>query len=150
MPLAGVVNLWSTESGSKQGTLDPHGKFAMSVAYSPDGRLIATGDGALWFHPSTSVCPTPMGQPRTEFCVGVPAAAEGAVTVFDVNSGTPVCKLEGHNMAVRALAFGPDSGSLLTGSDDKCIHLHDIKAGNLVASLGGHGSWVLGLARSPR
>ena len=101
------------DSGTKAGTLDPHGKFSMSVAYSPSGHLLATGD------------------------------ADGAVTVFDVNTTKPVCKLEGHNMPVRALAFSPDSSSLLTGSDDKHIHLHDIKSSSL-GKPGGHSSWVLG------
>ena len=41
----------------------------------------------------------------------------------------------------------PDSSKLLTGADDKQIHLYDINTsgkGLPVASLGGHSSWVLG------
>ena len=28
---SGAVNLWSVDSGTKAGTLDPHGKFSMSL-----------------------------------------------------------------------------------------------------------------------
>eukprot|EP01050_Picozoa_sp_SAG11_P024255 SAG11_NODE_5111_length_1660_cov_1.500961_1_plen_181_part_00 len=110
------------ETGNKEGVLDPHGNFAMSVACSPDNKLVAAGD------------------------------VSGHVTVFDLQSASPVMKLEGHAMSVRALAFSADSSTLLTGSDDKQIHLYDVKnggSGTAVASLGGHSSWVLGLAHSP-
>ncbi|KIO24478.1 hypothetical protein M407DRAFT_99859 [Tulasnella calospora MUT 4182] len=53
-------------------------------------------------------------------------------------------------MSVRALAWSPDSQLLLSASDDKRLVLHDVRTSaggkpgsGAVASLNGHGSWVL-------
>ena len=79
-----------------------------------------------WWSLAGAACALAEGRvtrPR-RLCAG--RDAEGRVTVFDTATGSQQCKLEGHMMAVRALAFTPDSAQLLTGSDDAHIHLHDM------------------------
>ena len=68
----GNVNLWSAGSGAKAATLQgSSGKFTMSVAYSADGKYVASGH------------------------------ADGAVCVFDAEKQKLLHKLPGHAMAVR-------------------------------------------------
>jgi WD40 repeat protein len=63
LALVGVdshVELYLTSSGRQIGLLNPEGKFAASVAFSPDGKLLAIGTAAsayVWRLPSPSPLP---------------------------------------------------------------------------------------------
>ena len=55
-----------------------------------------------------------------------------------------------HAMAVRSLAWSPDSQLLISASEDKRLMMHDVRGAasgrggsGAVASLVGHSSWVL-------
>ena len=117
---AGAINLWSVASGGRVQTL-PTGStaFAMSVALSPTGKLVACG------------------------------TAEGNVFLFAIETGKLVAKFDSHAATVRALAFSADGTLFASGSDDARIALYDVQSVAAVAVLEGHGSWVLGLAFSP-
>lgn len=52
-------------------------------------------------------------------------------------------------MAVRALSFASDSKTLISGSDDKCIHIYDVEHGQIASTLTGHSDWVLNVAANP-
>ncbi|RUS26871.1 putative vernalization independence, partial [Jimgerdemannia flammicorona] len=70
----------------------------------------------------------------------------GAIFIFNTSTGQLVHTLTGHALPVRALAFTADSRTLLSGSDDKRIHVYDVAHANVAASLSGHASWVLSVA----
>lgn len=55
----------------------------------------------------------------------------------------------GHAMTVRSLCFASDSKTLISGSDDKCVHVYDVEHGQLASSLTGHSDWVLCVAANP-
>lgn len=118
----GTVNLWNSVSKEKVGSCEggsKDAKFVLSVAFSPDGSLLAA------------------------------ASLDGLVVVYDVATRTPVTKLEGHALPVRSLAWTPDSSLLLTASDDTSANVYDVSRAGLVCALSGHTSWVLGCACSP-
>lgn len=52
-------------------------------------------------------------------------------------------------MAVRALSFASDRRTLISGSDDKCIHVYDVEHGQLASTLTGHADWVLSVVANP-
>lgn len=56
--------------------------------------------------------------------------------------------LEGHEGAVRAVAYSPDGALLATGGDDHVVRLWRL-SGELVRVFEGHTDWVRGLAFSP-
>lgn len=121
---SGRVNLWDTRSGEKTSALETHGKFVMSVAYTPDGKQLACG------------------------------AQDGVVYVFDVASGALLNKLEGHTMPVRSLSFSADGTTLLSASDDGKVNLWDASSGaaggaSAKGLLAGHTNWVLSVAANP-
>jgi WD40 repeat protein/serine/threonine protein kinase len=101
----------------------PHpGDIVNSVAWSPDGRLLASG------------------------------SMEGRVKVWDARTGTPVFDLvHAQKRFVRGLAFSPDGRLLATGGEDDRVKLWDMGTGRFVRDFatGPRPTMLLGLAFSP-
>jgi WD repeat-containing protein 61 len=96
-------------------------------------------------------------------------AESGSVYVFDVETSQLVHTLSGideliiictvifpsltcnigHTLAVRALSFAADCRTLISGSDDKRIHVYDVEHGQVAAALTGHNGWVLSVPSNP-
>jgi WD40 repeat protein len=66
-----------------------------TVAFSPDGKTIATGS-------------TDFGE-----------YGKGDVRLWDARTGKQIRVLSGHRYAVMSVAFSPDGRTLASGSDDK-------------------------------
>jgi WD repeat-containing protein 61 len=71
------------------------------------------------------------------------------VYVFNTETNQLEHTLPGHAMCVRSLTFLPDSKTLVTGSDDKCINVYDVEHGQLAFTLTGHSDWVLSVSANP-
>jgi serine/threonine protein kinase len=119
--IAGQIRLYYTQTGDEKRTLQGVGDMA-SVAFSPDGRLLAAGSGAL--------------------------LEMGTVRLMDANSLDTRLELPGFRGDVQGLAFSPDSRQLLTGSRDHAVKLWDVATGRLILSLPGPGE-VFGVAYAP-
>ncbi len=89
-----------------------------SVAFSPDGRLIATG------------------------------GEDGKAKLWDAESGHEVHLLKGHRSGVASLAFSPDGGRIATGSWDRTLKIWDVEQGDETLALKGHTDRVLSVAFS--
>ena len=100
-----TVKVWDTTTGECLWTLSGE-KQIFSVAFSPDGSLIAAGGGGL-------------------FEAGTP------IRLYNAATGDPFgSPLKGHNSGVSSLAFKPDDANvLITGSWDKTVKLWDLTAG---------------------
>jgi uncharacterized protein YjbI with pentapeptide repeats len=90
-----------------------------SVAYSPDGALLAAG------------------------------YADGTVVVWGGATGGAVRVLEGHSGWVRSVTFSPDGCVLASASDDKTVRLWSPDTGKLLRALEGHSDSVMSVAFSP-
>lgn len=99
--------------------LDAHEHGATTVAFSPNGELIATGGG------------------------------DKLVRIWRAADGELLYTLSGHTGLVLEVAFSPDGKILASASGDKTVRLWQVADGSLLDILEGHPGPVIGLAISP-
>jgi WD40 repeat protein len=90
-----------------------------SVAFSPDGKLLATGD------------------------------TNGEIRLYQVTDGKQLLLFKGHTGFIWPIAFSPDGHILASGSDDPIVKLWDVKTGQCLAKLQGHSGGIWSVAFSP-
>jgi WD40 repeat protein len=132
-----------------------------SVAYSPDGKLIATTGGfgtVLLFNTSdgslAEVLTGHTGQVRSvAFSPDGNLLASGSwdntIKLWRVSDGSCINTLTGHTRAVNSVAFSPDGGLLASGSADDTIKIWRVSDGSCINTLTGHTDWVNSVAFSP-
>ena len=143
----GVIRLWDLSLGSGIGvnprsrTLRAH---ARALAFSPDGKWLATGSGKydhvkLWDVASVQEVRSFEGRTRQYLCAafspnGVHLAAAGyhdwTVDIWEVATGQLLQSLTGHNWGILSVAWcPPDARYLATGGVDGTLRLWDATTG---------------------
>ncbi|MGW1987911.1 nSTAND1 domain-containing NTPase [Streptomyces collinus] len=132
-----------------------------AVAFSPDGRTLATGgtdlkirlrrvDGGgtpvvLSGH-TGAVAAVAFGTDGHTVASG---SADGSVRIWDVRVGRTAVRLSAQAGAVTAVAFSPDGTKLATGFEDGTARLWNARTGRALAAFTGHTGRVSGVAFSP-
>ncbi|MDQ3922267.1 MAG: WD40 repeat domain-containing protein, partial [Actinomycetota bacterium] len=99
--------------------LKGHSLALASVAYSPDGKHLATG------------------------------SYDKTAKIWDAATGAEVMTLRGHNATVEAVRYSPDGKVLATGSYDGTVNLWDVPTGRVLATFRGHSNMIRSLAFAP-
>jgi eukaryotic-like serine/threonine-protein kinase len=167
----GVIVLWDPASGRPRGTLNGHRYPVTSLAYSPDGKYLASGSEApretsnirgellLWDSltgNALSVFLTPSGSissldfspdGRTLATVINPAKGASEVKFWEIPSGTLR-----HTISLPApgtpssVAFSADGRTVVIGRHDGTISLRDAATGQVLETSFGHQGLVKSVA----
>ena len=132
-----------------------------SVAFSPDGKALATGSldhtVRVWNAQSGGLQLTLQGHESWVHSVAFSPDGKALATgsrdhtarVWDAQSGGLQLTLQGHEDSVLSVAFSPDGKVLATGSRDHTARVWDVQSGGLQLTLQGHEDWVHSVAFSP-
>jgi WD40 repeat protein/serine/threonine protein kinase len=157
----GRIRLIETTTGRLIGEAkDAHKGLVSALAFSPDGKTLATGGADrqihLWDTKSLAHGPTLTGSayevrvlafsPDSKLLAS--GSLSGLVRLWDCTTGADLANHTGHTDTITALAFSPDGKTLASGSDDRTVKLWDAEIGQERATLTGHTDHVAHLAFS--
>jgi WD40 repeat protein/uncharacterized caspase-like protein len=134
------------------------GRTVTSLAFSPDGRMLATGgvesksnfdmaammSGAMGQKKNSKKPPDPQ-----DLMKSLKVEAIGQVVLWDVAGGREMGALKGHGKGVTQVAFNRDGRLLASGSTDNTIRIWDQAARRELRTLTGHTANIESLDFSP-
>jgi WD40 repeat protein/serine/threonine protein kinase/tetratricopeptide (TPR) repeat protein len=112
------LKIWDATTGREVLTSKGSTQWIGSVAWSPDGRHIASGNG------------------------------DKTIRIWDAKTGEELRTLKGHAQWVNNVAWSPDSQRIVSGSGDKTLKIWDTVAGRELLTLKGHSQWINGVSWS--
>ena len=101
------------------GTLDGHTDPVYAIAWSPDGKTLAT------------------------------AGFDNTVRLWDAATRKEIKKFEGHTKLVLAVAIAPDGKHILSGSQDNTAKIWDVPTSGPAKTFAGHPAALEALAVKP-
>ncbi len=134
------LRLWDIETGKNIHTLTMNATVDKSIAFSPDGRLIAGSPKftiRLWdpitgkhvktlsghTYPVHALVFTPDGKTL------ISGSGDKTIRIWDLRTGKEKTTLTGHKWAVDSLAISPDSLTIASASFDGTIRFWDLQSG---------------------
>ena len=119
------IRLYDTATYQEVALLTGHTAQVYSVAFSPDGRTIASASASA------------------------SASGDHTILLWDVRTGEHKQTLRGHTAQVESVAFSPDGRTLASASWDGTVRLWDAHTGEHKQTLRGHTAQVESVAFSP-
>ncbi len=121
----GAITIWDTATGSEALTFDNGNMNAprwivSNLAYSPDGRLIASANFHGW-----------------------------TINIWDASTGKTIRALSRHDGIVTDFEFHPDGTQLASCGEDGAVRLWDLSNGREVRGFRGHDDAVNSVSFSP-
>ena len=112
----GRVQLWDVASGREIGAISGHGRGVSKVAFSRDGKLLASG------------------------------STDSTIKIWDVATQKELRMLTGHSAPIESMDFSPDGRLLASAGDDGSTFVWDTKTGEhllTLISLDDGGEWMV-------
>src|SRR6185436_504340 len=99
------IKVWDTQTGAELSALAGHNNFINGLAFSRDGRMLASGS---W---------------------------DSTIKLWDLASGSEIRSLKGHTGPIAAVDFSSDGRFVVSGSEDGSVRLWRAQTGELLATL---------------
>jgi hypothetical protein len=120
------ITFWKTSDGTLDRRLTGLAERVYDIAYSPDGKWLATASG----------------DPGVYGVAKLWLAEPGG-------GGKPVRDLAETQDVVFAVAFSPDSKRIATAGADRTIRVFEVESGKLLTQIEDHADWIFAIAFSP-
>lgn len=165
----GMISIWNLETGQWQRSIEAHSSPVLSLAFSADGKWLASGSQnktiKLWDLDNPDKEPLlypPIGDAHlsqvlslaisTQHQILVSGGADRTIKLWHLATGekrSPKHILEGHAGQVWCVAVSPDGSQIASASADFTVKLWDIQTGELLQTFTGHLGEVRSVVFSP-
>jgi WD40 repeat protein len=162
------ITFWKAGDGTLGGRLGGLAERTYDIAYSPDGKWMATASGdpgiygiaRLWSaEPGAGAKPVRELVETQDVLFSVAfspdskrvatAGADRAIRIYEVETGKLLFQVEDHADWIFAVAFSPDGKRLASASRDKTCKVFDVEKKESLVTFPGHAQPVYTIAFAP-
>ncbi|MFQ5732547.1 MAG: protein kinase [Planctomycetaceae bacterium] len=139
----------------------PAGVVVTALAFSRDGKWIASGDNRrvvhVWEAASGRIQLTLKGHAAAILGLSfrpdgkriASASADGTLRIWNAETGRAIHVLKGHTGSVNSVAWGPNNPRIVSGGRDKTVKIWNAATGRIERTLTGHTGPVLHVVFRP-